>query len=172
MSVYASLVDEALDEWSWARQQLVLEANNIPVERYDFRPAPGARSVTEVIQHIVELALLMTGELCDPEGSFRRAPYDELVQQHAAHVSRARTKDALTELLAAQFEQSSAKFLQAGDLRLLQFITRFDGSPGTRLSWLYHGIGHETYHTGQLTAYQRAMGLVPGLTRAMQAQGA
>jgi uncharacterized damage-inducible protein DinB len=33
------------------------------------------------------------------------------------------------------------------------------------LAWLYHGIAHEEYHRGQLTAYERLMGIEPALTR-------
>jgi len=51
---------------------------------------------------------------------------------------------------------------------MLQWIRRFDGKPGTRLTWMNHGISHEEYHRGQLALYARLLGRVPALTRLIQ----
>ena len=44
-------------------------------------------------------------------------------------------------------------------------ILRFDGRKGTKLAWMHHGLCHEEHHKGQLTVYERLMGLEPVLTR-------
>jgi uncharacterized damage-inducible protein DinB len=84
---------------------------------------------------------------------------------HAAAAYRAKTKTDLVRLLKSQFKEAEKKFLAAGELHMLQMIKRFDGQRGTRLAWLTHGIAHEEYHRGQLTVYERLLGIEPALTR-------
>ena len=61
--------------------------------------------------------------------------------------------------------EAEKKFRAAGELEMLQRITRFDGRLGTKLAWLHHGIAQEMYHRGQLVTYARLMGIEPALTR-------
>jgi len=71
-------------------------------------------------------------------------------------------------LLRTQQRDAERKFRGAGSLALYQFITRFDGQPGTKLAWLNHGIAHEEYHRGQLALYARLLGRVPALTQLIE----
>ncbi|MBI2822158.1 MAG: DinB family protein [Acidobacteria bacterium] len=168
MPQFLSLLDETLESWQGVREGLIDEVENIPAGRFDFRPGPEMRSVAEIIQHLLEVSLMMTGELCRPDTDFHREPWPQLLQRYAPHVRRARTKQALVRLLRSSLDESQRKFRRVGEIVMLQLITRFDGRQGTRLAWLHHGIGHEMYHTGQLTAYERALGIVPALTRKIE----
>ncbi len=141
---------------------------NIPAARFHFRLTPETRSVTELVQHVVEVALVMSGELCRPDTDFHREPWSQLLEHYAAHVRQARTKKQLLELLHSSFRESEKKFRSCGELMMMQLITRFDGKLGTKLAWLNHGISHEMYHTGQLTAYERALGKIPALTQKIE----
>ncbi len=165
MPLFASLLEETLEAWEDARQGIIEELENIPAERFDFRPTPEVRSVTELVQHILEVALLMTDELTRPDTDFHRAEWPELISMYAAHVRDVQDKDGLLELLRSQLAEGVAKFREAGELAMLQLITRFDGRLGTKLAWLNHGIAQEMYHRGQLTLYERLMGIEPALTR-------
>jgi uncharacterized damage-inducible protein DinB len=71
-------------------------------------------------------------------------------------------------VLRSQQREADRKFRRAGSLALYQFITRFDGQPGTKLAWLNHGIAHEEYHRGQLALYARLLGHVPALTQLIE----
>ncbi|UCC47556.1 MAG: DinB family protein [Gemmatimonadota bacterium] len=165
MTLFDSLLEETLEAWSDVRQGLIDEVANVPDDRFDFRPTPETRSVTELIQHILEVALMMTGELTRPDTDFHRAPWPELLDLYAAHVKDAGTKAELLDLLRSSIREAEQKFRAAGELAMLQLITRFDGEQGTRLAWLNHGIAQEMYHRGQLVLYQRLMGIEPALTR-------
>lgn len=169
MRTFGSLLDETLEAWKWTRAGLIDEVENIPAGQFDFRLTPETRSVREIVQHILEVALMMTGELTRPDTDFHREPWPDLLDRYASHVARVRTKKQLLELLRSSFRESERKFRACGEVFMLQLITRFDGKKGTRLAWLNHGIGHEMYHTGQLTGYVRAMGQVPALTRKIEA---
>jgi uncharacterized damage-inducible protein DinB len=165
MASFKSLLEETLEGWRDVRQGLIEEVENIPEDRFDFRPTPEVKSATELVQHILEVALMMAGELTRADTDFRRAEWPELLDLHAAHVKAATTKAELLGLLRTTIGEAEQQFLEVGELQMLQFITRFDGEQGTRLAWLQHGIAQEMYHRGQLVLYERLMGIEPALSR-------
>lgn len=164
-----SLLEEALEAWRGARQGLIEEVENIPADRFDFRPTPEVRSVAEQVQHVLEVAMMMTGELTRADTDFRRAPWPELLDLYASAVKGVTMKEGLVELLESTLVEGEEKFRAAGELHMLQLIKRFDGSPGTRLAWLHHGIAQEMYHRGQIVLYARLLGIEPALTRRIRA---
>jgi uncharacterized damage-inducible protein DinB len=144
---YRSLLEEALEAWQDARQGLIVEVRNLNSRRFDFRPAPAARSVEELVVHILEVAMMMTVELTRSDTDFHRQPWPKLLELHAREAHEARGKKELLRLLCSQHRDAERRFLAAGELHMLQLIVRFDGKGGTRLAWLQHGIAHEMYHT-------------------------
>lgn len=164
----ASHLEEALEAWRGVRHGLIAEVRNLPAGRFDFRPTPEMRNVRELVQHILEVAMMMTGELTRPDTNLHRASWPRLLALYAKPAWRAKSKPALLRLLFAQLRDGERKFRAGGELTLFQFIKRFDGKPGTKLAWLYHGISHEEYHRAQLAVYARLMGRVPALTRLIQ----
>lgn len=165
MPPYTTILEETLEAWQGVREGLIAEVRNIPANRFGFRPTPQSRSVAELVQHILEVAMMMTGELTRPDTNFHRAPWPKLLGLYAKAAWRARTKPMLLQLLTSQIKDGERRFRKAGELSLLQLITRFDGLPGTRLAWWNHGIAHEEYHRGQLALYARLLGIEPALTR-------
>lgn len=168
MPPYSNMLEETLEAWQGVREGLIAEVRNIPANRFDFRPARQSRTTTELVQHILEVAMMMTGELTRADTDFHRAPWPRLLALYAKPAWRARTKAALIRLLGTQIKDAERRFRRAGELSLLQLITRFDGLPGTRLAWWNHGIAHEEYHRGQLALYARLMEIEPALTRAIR----
>ena len=165
MDRFTTLLEEVLEAWTDARLGLIDEVKNIPAKQFEFRPTPEVRSVREVVVHILEVAMMMTGELTRADTNFHRRPWPKLLRMYAAQAYRAKTKADVVQLLKSQLKEAEKKFREAGELHMLQRIKRFDGELGTRLAWLHHGIAHEMYHTGQLTVYQRLMGIEPALTK-------
>ncbi len=165
MFVYKNLLEETLEAWEDARQGVIDEVENIPADKFDFRPTPEVRSVKELVVHILEVAMMMTGELTREDTNFQRAEWPELLNLYATEAYRTHSKKDLIKLLKTQLQDGIKKFREAGELHMLQYITRFDGQKGTRLAWLHHGIAQEMYHGGQLTVYERLLGIEPALTR-------
>lgn len=166
--MFRDVVDETLEGWRDTRRGVIAELRNIPGPQLDFRPTAESRSVAALVQHILEVAMMMTGELTRPDTDFHRAPWPRLLALYAKPAWRAKTKPALLRLLGAQLRDADRRFRRAGALSLQQLITRFDGNPGTKLAWWHHGIAHEEYHRGQLALYARLMGRVPALTQLIQ----
>lgn len=159
------LLEEAIESWEYARRGVAAEAAVIPEEDWGFRPEPGARSVAEIVRHIVESGLMMVGELTNPEGDFTRDVPGGFIVHHAGHLPDDPSPGGLKELLESTLEEGVAKLREAGEVQMLQTIRRFDGELWTRLAWMHHGIAHEEYHRGQLAIYARIQGIVPALTR-------
>lgn len=170
MTQLRSLLDEALEAWGYTREGFIAEAANISADEYGFRPAPESRTVAELITHVIESGWMMAGELSRPDGDFTRQSYEDHIREHAGAIDADQPRDALLELLRSSGEAGAARIREAGDLAMLQRIRRFDGVEATRLSWMYHGIDHESYHRGQLALYARILGRVPALTRSIRGE--
>jgi uncharacterized damage-inducible protein DinB len=162
---FTTLLDEAIELWSFTRDGVIAEAEAIPPGQFDWRPAPESRTVTELVQHIVESGAMAAGELTRADGDFQRVPYPTLVAEYASGIDDVSGKDALLRLLRDSHDDGVEQFRNAGEIFMFQTIRRFDGIRGTRLAWLYHLIDHESYHRGQLALYVRQLGYVPALTK-------
>ena len=168
MAELKSLLDEVLESWEGVREGLIAEVENIPADRFDFRPTPEVRGVRELVQHILEVAMMMTGEFTRDDTNLHRASWPKLLALYAKPAWKAKTKAQLLRLLRSQLKDGLKRFRDRGELALLQTHKRFDGLQGTKHAWVQHGVAHEEYHRGQLAVYARMMGLVPALTRMIQ----
>jgi len=165
MTVLRSLLDEALEAWAYARAGVIDELRAFPDKTLGFRPADEARTAAEVVRHIIESNLMMSGELSRANGDFQRKSFEGFLQEYGRGIAAHRTKKQLLEALRRTHREGDAKIRHAGELHMLQLIRRFDGEMGTRLAWMHHGIAHEEYHRGQLATYARLTGRVPALTK-------
>jgi uncharacterized damage-inducible protein DinB len=158
-------LEEALEAWEDIRDGLIAEVDNIPEDRFGFRPAADTRTVAELVRHILEVSLMMTGELTRSDTDFRREPWPQLLALYDGPIRKASSKTDLIAALGGTFEESLRRFHDLGEDGVQKVITRFDGKKGTKLAWLHHGLAHEEYHRGQLAVYERLMGIEPALTR-------
>ncbi|HSS44653.1 MAG TPA: DinB family protein [Thermoanaerobaculia bacterium] len=165
MTEYRTLLEEALEAWEFTREGVLEELRSLPEKDLGFRPSAESRSVIELAQHIVESGSMMAGELSRADGDFRRKSYEGFLHEYGRGISSRRTKAQLLDALRKTHADGHRKLRDAGELHMLQFITRFDGQKGTRLAWMQHGIAHEEYHRGQLALDARLLGRVPALTR-------
>lgn len=163
-----TLLEETIESWEYVRAGLLAEADQIPDGGYDFRPHPEARTLGDILVHVVESGLMMAGELCRLGGDFTRKPYGELMAEHAGNLPSSPSPEALRALLADTGEEGVRALRKAGEIHMLQTIRRFDGMTSTRLAWMSHGIAHEEYHRGQVALYARLQGIVPALTKLIQ----
>lgn len=167
-----AILDEAIESWAFARRGVIAEAEGIPDDMYDYRPHANARSVAEILRHLVESGLMMVGELTKPEGDFTRQDFPAFIREHAGELPSDATPGELRALLASTLEEGAARFRNAGDAFMLTDIRRFDGDVWARVTWMHHGIAHEEYHRGQLATYARMLGLVPALTKLIHGEDA
>jgi uncharacterized damage-inducible protein DinB len=162
---FSTLLDELLEAWHYTRAGVIGEIKNLPDASLTFRPSPESRSAADIAVHIAESGLMMSGELSRPDGNFQRKSFPEFMKEYAKGVTPSHSKKALIALLTTTHRDGEKKIRQAGELHMLQLITRFDGERGSRLAWMHHGVAHEEYHRGQLALYARLVGKVPALTQ-------
>ncbi len=170
MAEQTTLLEEAIQAWSWARQGVIAEVENVPEEWLERRLAEGGRTMGDMVRHILASGRLMAGELSRPDGDFLRLNHAELMAEHGGDAEEVRGKVALLEALRRSLAQGQRRLRKAGEVRMLQQIRQFNGEPATRLSWMHHGIGHEEYHRGQLALMARLLGITPALTKLIQGE--
>src|SRR5512132_1877126 len=93
-----TILDEAIDAWEDARNGVIAEVENIPSDKFDFRPAPGVRTVSELVLHILEVSLMMTGELTREDTNLQREPWPKLLARYSGPIREISGK---RQLLAA-----------------------------------------------------------------------
>lgn len=167
MTTSMNLLEEALQAWTYTRDGVIRELENIPDAEFAFRATPQSRTVAELAQHIVESALMAAGELARADGSFQRQQYPDFIREYAGTRAHVFEKKALIGLLKAVAAESRSRLREAGENRLMQPIVQFNGKPASRLTWLHHAIAHEEYHRGQIALCSRLLGHVPALTQSI-----
>src|SRR5713226_6197777 len=115
-----TLIEEALEAWAFTRDGVIAEIRNLPESGFSFRPAPEARSVLELAQHILESGNLMSGELSRPDGDFRRMSYEGLLREYGRGFSSQRSKKQLLAALRKTLADGAKKIRAAGELHMLQ----------------------------------------------------
>ena len=157
-------LESLIGSWKEVRAGLVDEAESIPADKFTFQAAPDTRSVAGVLQHIVESQKMLIGEACRPDTNLLRQSFADQVKTYAPGVSEIEDKQGLVDLLRTTMEESEARLRAAGD-EMQNDMKRFDGRQMAKLDFLAFAIAHEMYHRGQLTVYERLLGIEPVLTK-------
>lgn len=162
---FQSLLDETLEAWAYTRSGFISEIQNLSDAEMKKKPHSESRTPTELAIRIVESGLMMSGELSRPDGNFQRKSFPQFIREYAGDNPRVTKRSEIVQLLKRTHKDGDKRIRAAGELHMLQMITRFDGERGSRLAWMNHGISHEEYHRGQLALYARLAGRVPALTQ-------
>jgi len=159
-----SKVERICEQWQDVRNGLIKEVELLPSEQMGFKPAPESRTALELLQHVVESERVLVGEMCRENTNFQRG-FPALMAEFAGNIKEATTRDSILEILASSMEKSAAMIVNFGDENFEQSMTRFDGKQCTKTEMLNFAVGHEMYHRGQLTVYERVLGIEPALTQ-------
>ncbi len=157
-------IENIIESWKEVRDGLIEEANQIPSDKFSFQPAPDSRSVAQVLQHLAESQKFLVGEACRPDTNLMRQSFAEHIRHYAPGVREVNDKDELLNLLRATMDESAEKLRGAAD-EMQNTMKRFDGKEMTKLAFISFAIAHEMYHRGQLTVYERLLGIEPALTQ-------
>ncbi|HEX2094785.1 MAG TPA: DinB family protein [Longimicrobiaceae bacterium] len=167
MTDTSTLINDALVLWADVREGVIEEIANIPEDEWNFRPAPGAWSVREIGEHIVESSLVFAGELARRESSFQRQTLDDFYREFGTQ-PRVRSKSELLAQLRDTFSEVEGRLRSLSDEHLLGNLTGFSGTSFVRLSFIHYGYAHEMHHCGQIALCARLLGLVPASTQRLR----
>ncbi len=160
------------DSFRTVRKNTITIAEEIPEDKYGFKPTPDVMSVGEMLAH---LAVAPNWQI-DVHGQKMEqldfAFFGMRMQQAKAEEQALRTKAEIIGALMANGDRF-AQFLDGLDEATLQSSVALPAASGaaskTRFEMLLSPKEHEMHHRGQLMLVQRLLGQVPPLTRARQA---
>lgn len=163
---------ELAESFRTVRKNTLAVAQDIPEDKYDFRPMPETRSVGELFAHIA-LAPKFQQKIHAEERRTTLAGFDfpSLMQRMIAEEKTPRTKAQVIALLTKDGE-TWAKWMEGLDDNFLGEVITMPpgGTPParTRFDMILSVKEHEMHHRGQLMLIERILGIVPHLTRRMQ----
>ena len=152
------------------RKNTIQIADEIPESKLDFSPAPGTRTIRQLLTHIA-MADSFSAFHKEKRTSFEGVNFPELVGQMQAEEQKPRTKADLIALLNERGEATASWIETLSDGFLAE---PFNQPPGvtpatkTRFEMIMSMKEHEMHHRAQLMLIQRMIGQVPHLTRQMQ----
>lgn len=156
------------------RKNTIAIAQDIPEEKYSFRAAPDTRSVGELLTHVA-LSYTFQHKVHAEEKRSTLVGFDfpSLMQRLTAEEKTPRSKDQILELLRANGETWATWLEGLQESFLAEPVEMPQGAnPPTksRFEMILSVKEHEMHHRGQLMLIERILGIVPHLTREMQAR--
>lgn len=156
------------------RKNTIAIATDIPEDKYGFAPAPGSRTVAQILAHITQLS-----RFHEDVHRVRRLTtimgYDFMGfhKALAAEAEGLATKSAILAALQSEGERYASWLETLSDDFLAERVENFDGKGSkSRLEMLLAPKEHEMHHRGQLMVIERMLGVVPHLTREREARTA
>jgi uncharacterized damage-inducible protein DinB len=164
---------ELAESFRTVRKNTITIAQEIPEEKYGFRPVPTTRSVVELLAHIA----LFRNVQYQIHGQERRTSlvgfdFPGLMQRLTAEEKVPRSKDQTIAMLHDAGDQFAGWL---GGLTEDFLAERVESRPEiamskSRFEMIMSVKEHEMHHRGQLMLIERMVGIVPHLTRAMHAR--
>jgi uncharacterized damage-inducible protein DinB len=170
MSLYGG--KELASSFRTVRKNTIQVAEDIPEAKYDFVAAPGIRSVAKMFTHI-GISTRIWEEIHKTQRLTTMVGFDffSAFDRFTAEEAKPRTKAEIIDLLRTEGEQFAAWLDTTTPEFLDELVTEPDGKTAkTRFERLLSVKEHEMHHRGQLMLMERMVGVVPHLTREMQAR--
>jgi uncharacterized damage-inducible protein DinB len=154
------------------RNNTIKIAEEIPEDKYGFRPAEGCRSVAETLVHIAVMTRAPEQiHFVERLGALAGFDFFGFRGKLQAEVNAPRTKAQILELLRAEGEKY-AKALEGVSEEFLgehvEYPEGMEPRVKSRFEMLIAPKEHEMHHRGQLMVVQRMLGITPHLTRQME----
>jgi uncharacterized damage-inducible protein DinB len=157
---------EYLWEYDYAQKQMLALAEAFPADRYGWRPAETARSVSEVLVHVGaggRAFLVLLGVKVEPD-LYGKLEGEGVARSMAMLARNESLEKSITDkaevlaLLRKSLDGIRTAFTEASDTELDR--PEMFGGESTTVRRLYmRALCHLHEHMGQLIAYARAMGL-------------
>jgi hypothetical protein len=144
-----------LEQWNDIGRKLIIIAEDLPEDKYDYKPNPDSRTFVAQLLHVSASMYYFTDTAMGQKPRYPDDPKrDEL-----------KTKEQIVAFVKKCVEDGAKAIKTKGDKGLTEAVN--DGGPHLdRLYDLAYGlIEHSGEHYGQLVVYYRANGMVPPESR-------
>ena len=152
------------------RGNTVKAAEEIPESKLDFAPAPGTRTIRQLLTHIA-MSDSFSSFHKEKRTNFEGLNFGEMIGKMTAEEQKPRSKAELIAMLQQRGEETASWIESLSDDFLAEQFTQGPGqtpASKTRFEMIMGMKEHEMHHRAQLMLIQRMIGQVPHLTRAMQ----
>jgi uncharacterized damage-inducible protein DinB len=154
------------------RSNTIKIADEIPEEKYGFRPADGCRSVAETLVHIAVMPRVPEQiHVVEHRSTLVGFDFFGLMGKLQAEAKVPRTKAQILELLRSEGEKYSKVLEGASEAFLAEPVEYPEGMEPrvkSRFEMLIAPKEHEMHHRAQLMLVERMLGITPHLTRQME----
>ena len=152
------------------RKNTLAIAEDIPEDKYGYRPAPGCRSIAETLVHIAVASRNQYQiHAVDRRATLAGFDFPAMLRENQAEEKKPRSKSEIVALLKASGE-SWANWLDGLTDEFLGERVAFPRGPipsKSRFEMILSVKEHEMHHRGQLMLAERLLGIVPHLTKQM-----
>jgi uncharacterized damage-inducible protein DinB len=147
-------------------------AEEIPEDKYGFRPAPDTRSVAETLVHIALIPRVQKQiQFVEQRNTLNGFDFFSVMGALEAETQKPRSKAEILHLLRTEGEEFATLLEGASEGFLGEIVEYPEGMTPpakSRFEMLIAPKEHEMHHRGQLMVAQRMIGLKPHLTRQME----
>jgi uncharacterized damage-inducible protein DinB len=153
------------------RDNTIKIAEEIPENKYSFKPAPDCRSVGQTLVHIALGPGFQQHVQGNKISDLKTVNFPELFQKFTVEEAKPRNKAETVAFLKSEGDKFASYLEGLSDSFLAEHVTMPPGAGAatkSRFEMLLSPKEHEMHHRGQLMTMQRMIGLVPHLTRQMQ----
>jgi uncharacterized damage-inducible protein DinB len=165
---------ELAESFRTVRKNTITIAQDLPEEKYGFRAAPETRSVGELLAHIaVAYGFQYQIHAQEKRTSLVGFDFPALMQRLRTEEKAQRSKDQTIELLRTSGEKWAGWLDGLTEQFLAEQVALPPGATPQskgRFEMILSVKEHEMHHRGQLMLIERIVGIVPHLTREMQAR--
>ena len=162
---------ELAESFRTVRKNTLAIAEDIPEDKYSFRPMPDSRSVAELLSHIaVSNTFQKKAHAEDRLTTLAGFDFPSLMKRLTAEEKKPRTKAQIIELLKSNGEEWAKWMEGLNEKFLAETVAMPPGATPaarTRFDMILAVKEHEMHHRGQLMLIERILGIVPHLTRRM-----
>jgi uncharacterized damage-inducible protein DinB len=164
--------EELARSFRTVRKNTIKIAEEIPEDKYGFRPAEGCRSVAETLVHVAVLTRVPEQiHVIEHRSSLVGFDFFGMMGKLQAEMKTPRTKAQILELLRSEGEKFGKLLDGASEAFLaeqVEYPEPMEPRVKSRFEMLSAPKEHEMHHRGQLMVIQRMLGITPHLTRQMQ----
>jgi len=153
------------------RANTVKIAEEIPEDKYSFKPANESRTIGQTLTHIALGPGFQHYIQSNKVTDLKTVNFPELMRGAIAEEARTRNKAEIIAFLTSEGEKFASFLEGLNESFLAEQVTMPPGAqPATksRFEMLLGAKEHEMHHRAQLMTAQRMIGQVPHLTRQMQ----
>ncbi|MGB0034820.1 MAG: DinB family protein [Candidatus Acidiferrales bacterium] len=157
MKPSAGIAAEFLERWNETGKKLVDMAQDIPEEKFDFKPKPEQRTFVEQLLHAAggNYYFIMAAD-------GKKAPDDSGFPERA----KFRTRVQIVAFIQKSYADGAAVIQKYGDKGMTETVKDpFEDQMTTRAALWLIAISHANDHYGQLVVYYRLNGVVPPESR-------